>query len=387
MSLDLRPLLPRVQQLGHTIAAEENLISEELPALAAALDLAAKLPHDGIMTHIDEVGERWTGAIPSREPVNLIRPEPEQPDDVVVVAADGSQIYPDRHGLAEYALVNIGSICIEQDTNKPPSIKQDASIWFELPDRSELEFAYDDVTLINIQRDVAELGALAEWASIQTGSETLLMLDNSLLLWLSLRIDAKVSKSIDALLQEYMGHLDRIKQSGAALAGVIDRPRSANVTTLLSSLPNVGKQRDEVHRIEDRRLYANVLPPGYRTAVFRHPSPLNRDFRTAGHEIHFFYLHTNEKDQVLRVEVPIWVSESPQLLDLVHGGILHQCTATEGYPYALIRAHELAVVTQDDRKVFNEIILNELQKHGIDRRISAKSQSKTWTSSSRRHRL
>jgi len=121
--------------------------------------------------------------------------------------------------------------------------------------------------------------------------------------------------------------------------------------------------------------------------VFRHPSPLNNDFRTAGHEVFFFYLQTGSDEQIVRVEVPIWVGEDEVLLDLVHAGILQQCRTSEGFPYALIRAHEIAVVTHRERDALCDMIQQEIRGQGVEAMISVKSQTKRWTSSNRRHRL
>ncbi len=388
MSLDLRTLLPQVQQLGHAVAAENDRITRVLPKIVGAFESAAKMPTEDIKAHIQGIGNRWTGAIPTDEPIDLIHPAPDEPEIYNVVGADGSQIYPDRHEIARYALINIGSILIRHGTGEAPSTHLEGTLTFDVDPDDDLNL--ESAAIINGRRDVAEMEALTGWAESHRQEKTLLLLDNSLLLWLALRLGASSKKIIDQLLHEYLDHLERIRLTGAALAGFIDRPRSTNVLTLLDGLGVV--ERDDhgaslLQGIEDRKLFARVLTAGCRSALFRHPSPLNDNFRAAGHEVFFFYLHTGPNEQVARIEVPVWVATDKELLDLVHAAILQQCRTSEGFPYALIRAHELAVVTHRERGTLNDIIQQEIEGRGVESRISVKSRTKRWTSSNRQHRL
>lgn len=388
MSLDLRILFPQVQQLGHAVAAENDRISQIVPRILEAFEAAAKMPAEDIKTQIKGIGHRWTGAIPTDEPINFIHPAPSDPEIYNVVGADGSQIYPDRHEIARYALINIGSILIRHGSGEAPLIRQEGTLTTDVYPNDDLNI--ESAAIINGRRDVAEMEALASLGETHSQEKTLLLLDNSLLLWLALRLGASRKKVIDNLLHEYLSHLERIRLTGAALAGFIDRPRSTNVLTLLDGLGIVEGDKGGVslfEGVEDRRLFAHILPTGCRSAVFRHPSPLNNDFRTAGHEVFFFYLHTGPDEQIVRVEVPVWVKDDDVLLDLVHAGILQQCRTSEGFPYALIRAHELAVVTHRERDALNNMIQQEIEGRGVDARISVKSQTKRWTSANRRHRL
>ena len=390
MSLDLRIILPQVQQLGHAIATENNRISQYMPEILQAFESAARMPAEDIQTHITGIGNRWTGAIPTEEPLDLIHPTPNDSDAYNVVGADGSQIYPDRHEIARYALINVGSILIRHGSGEAPSTSQEATLIFAIDSAQDDLHDLESTATINGRRDVAEMAALSGWAETHSEDKTLLLLDNSLLLWLALRSGASSKKVTDRLLHEYLSHLERIRLTGAALAGFIDRPRSSSVITLLDGLELVEQDNNGTNLfqgVDDRRLFSRLLPAGCRSAVFRHPSSLNNDFQAAGHEVFFFYLHTGSNEQIVRVEVPVWVVEDDELLDLVHAGILQQCRTSEGFPYALIRAHELAVVTHHERQTLNDMIQQVIEQEGIEARISVKSRTKHWLSSTRRHRL
>src|SRR3990172_2187779 len=102
MSLDLQQVLPQVEHLGQEAARRAAEASVRLPRLAQSLLDAARL-----------------------EPSELAgRP-----------AADGSQVYPDRHAAAFFYMVNVGSIDLLQGSGRPPQIAT----------RSNLHFHEDDL--------------------------------------------------------------------------------------------------------------------------------------------------------------------------------------------------------------------------------------------------
>jgi hypothetical protein len=47
---------------------------------------------------------------------------------------------------------------------------------------------------------------------------------------------------------------------------------------------------------------------------------------------------------IARVEIPRWVAENPGMVALVHTLIYDQCMKGQGYPVALARAHEQALM-------------------------------------------
>jgi len=96
---------------------------------------------------------------------------------------------------------------------------------------------------------------------------------------------------------------------------------------------------------------------------------------------------TDARRTIARVEVPAWIAEDETRLGRVHAAILDQCPATGGFPYVLVRAHELAVITQQDRDQLEGMIQRRLLESNIAGQISQKATTKRWTRSRRRHRL
>jgi hypothetical protein len=345
-----------MQELGQALYERSLQVSAMIPKAVKALHFTAGLDHSDLQSRIKKAGNRWTGAIPTEETLNLTFPPPKAPQSLHVIGADGSQIYPDRHAAAFYYLINIGSIVVSHGSGKAPTIQQESRLFFELED------LYDEANhpvqnaYVNLRRDVAEMKTLAERAESLAGEQTLAILDNSLLLWMALQTGGSTSRETDRYLQEYLKLLDRLRSSKTGLAGFIDRPRSVSVLALihLAGLPDDQITQDTLRLtpfrgLTDRAIFTKLLPPGHRSALFISASPLNRDFRTAGHEVYFFYLNTDADGTVVRVEIPIWVAQDPELLNRVHAGILKDCQTTGGFPYTLVRAHELAVISAQER--------------------------------------
>jgi hypothetical protein len=241
---------------------------------------------------------------------------------------------------------------------------------------------------------VAEMVELARLAEGCRGEPSVALLDNGLILWIALQVQGQQRKAADGLLRDYLGGMSRVQQSGSALAGVIDRPRHANVLALLhlleTPLESIDPDRLQASPylgLTDRSLFSRLLGEGDRSAAFIYASPVNRDFKAAGHEVAFFYYRAPGADEPMRVEVPMWVAESAELMARVHAGLVEQGRTTGGFPYVLARAHELAVVSQQERQAVAGLFEHALLEHGIPPAISHKQSAKRWLGSRRRHRV
>jgi NurA-like 5'-3' nuclease len=76
---------------------------------------------------------------------------------------------------------------------------------------------------------------------------------------------------------------------------------------------------------------------------------------------------SSDHPAVARVEIPLWVMEVPDSIDLLHSVLLDQArqSGLHPYPYALIRAHETAVVKMDEHEALTGLIQNELLRRGV----------------------
>lgn len=389
MALELNKLTKEVNALGETVARRLGELAERLPGARAALNEIG-LADDALMAKVNRaLGLRWAGAIPTSEPVNATHQLPPPAERYNVIAADGSQIYPDRHGVALYYLVNTGSIVFRAGLAQAPSIDSRPEVFYTDEDLYEDDGRQTNKITIDSLRDRRELGELARLAAGEAArAPTVALLDNGLLLYFSLQSEDRAL--IDRVMSEYLDELDKLANTGAAVAGVVDRPRAASVVRLLhlNSLAPEDVREENLRRlgpfehITDAVLYEDCLPVGHRSALFMNASPNNQIYYVPrGHNIYFFYLNAGRpgKNALLRVEVPEWVAKDPERLDLVHSAVVEQSRVSDGFPYVLMRAHELAVVTQSERRSFDEMIMGSMMRKGLRPGISQKAQGKQWT--------
>lgn len=391
MALELNQLTEAVNALSANAA-------QRLAELDAALPLARQrlaeigVADEALRRKIEKAGKRWPGALPTAEAVDARFPLPPHPDRINVLAADGSQIYPDRHGVALYYLINIGSIAFRHGSGEAPRVASQPAVFFDDAHLYEEDGGQIPSVKIDAERDTRELGELARLAQLESDAPVLALLDNGLLLYITLQMPNQ--RMVDELLDGYLSELDQLREAGAVVAGVVDRPRAANVVRLLrlAELP-LEQINDEAlsdlgpfTHLTDGLVFG-LLAPGERSALFVNASPANQDnYRPRGHTIYFFYLNAGRpgKDALLRVEVPEWVAREPAKLDLVHAALVEQSRVTDGFPYVLMRAHELAVVTVSERREFEHMVIGGLIRRGLSPSVSQKAQGKAWTGSGKR---
>ncbi|MDX1436667.1 MAG: DNA double-strand break repair nuclease NurA, partial [Anaerolineales bacterium] len=176
-------------------------------------------------------------------------------------------------------------------------------------------------------------------------------------------------------LEAYQKVLAQLREKGVATAGYVDRPGANHVVSLLEvgmtpedQLAYVRAQTP-LRGAADRYLFAKLLPPGARSAVFGLQAK-SADTYQDELSLHFFYLNvgTERKAKIARVEIPAWVANDQQMLDPLHAVLVNQSkvVGSRAYPYILHRAHEAAVVTRLDREQVTQMIMLELRRRGLE---------------------
>jgi hypothetical protein len=386
MALELSKITQQVDALGESTWRRLEGQTARLPLVQATLNAMVADPAR-LQRQIAEARKwKWFGmAVPSHEPANKTFSLPELPARYNVVAADGSQIYPDRHGLALYYLVNVGSLVMRMGTGKPPEVSSVPQLYYEDQD---LYFEDEDFLItserVNAMRDAAEVAELARLARPeQAAAPSVTMIDGGLRLASNAREQSK--QFIEAMRQKYLGHLDDVKASGATLAGVIDRSSSFAVIKLLNLAtlePDEINQQtldtvDAFPGAIDVHLF-KYLKFGERSALFTTIVGANDIYSERGHQVYFFYLNAGQapSDPPLRVEVPEWVAQDSTKVDLLHASLVEQSRNTGGYPYAFTRAHEIARVTPSEQQAFEEMLVAALIKRGVAPTVSQKARGK-----------
>jgi hypothetical protein len=396
--LELSKLTSQVRAMGDALAARQRHHAD-LVALARRW-LVQYAGHGERLRH---PARAIRAAIPTGEPLNAAHPLPAIPERFTVIAADGSQIQPDRHGIALYYLINVGSLVYRHGSGQAPEAYSQPTLGYAETDVYENGMLVTG-NLLDLRRDLAEITRLADLCAAEpagpTGSgerpggdsRTVALVDGTLLLWV---LEERSAEWRRAQVTAYLDQLRRIRESGAAVAAFTSRPRRAEVMRLLH-LASVGGDKNRatqepnpLERLPDRAVFGALLPPGTRSAIFVSPSPVNHDYyHPAGHTVHFCYLNLageEERDPVIaRVEFPAWVVEDSDRLSLVHGAIVDQSRITGDYPYALIRADELAFISGPERATFEEMVTTSLLHAGVRSALSPKAYYKTLTRQGRR---
>ena len=381
MPLELSKIVDQIEDMGRELAGRARRQQKALPAARAVLRQFADKQGELCRVADSEAGRRWRCASPGDEPLDEAFPVPHMPEQVSLVATDGSQIYPDRHGLAFYYLINTGSVVFRHGSGHAPTVATAPRLCY-LED--QVYPAGNPVTsdLVSAERDLAEIQTLADLvlAEATAGEPCLGLADGSLLIWL--RRGAIPEGQQTRLLADYLSCLDRLRAQGLPLLGFVSRPQSAEVLALLylahlepgAVEPAGGLAETGYRGLTDRALFG-TLQPGERSALFARGTADNQDFRARGHAIYFFYLNTGS--DLARVEVPEWVVRRPEQLSLAHAAVYEQCRFNSGYPYVLTRADEQAVILGEEREALESMLMQAMAQQGLAwPELSRKAQQK-----------
>jgi len=323
---------------------------------------------------------------------------PPLPPEFCVLATDGSNIDVDRHKSTRCYLINIGSVTLRYGAQPEALLDSSPSLYFGdedlviAPDGAKGREQPVEGALLGIKRGVDECRELARLAAeLPKESLALALLDGSLILW---GLAGKVYPDfvIEVLLNKgFLRCLEEIRELNKdrrlALASYISFPRSTDVVNALriALCPHQiidtdrlckeceSRDCDKVDGVRDRELFASILAPGERSALFTSQSSIVEK-HYGGQWVYFFYIRVD--DEIARVEIPQWVARDENLLNLTHALVLDQCRRGQGYPVALSEAHEQAVVTGVDRETFWQLVESLMVDEHLPSPTSAKSFSK-----------
>ena len=332
----------------------------------------------------------WLTAIPTGDTMGAAYSAPPPPSlPFSVVAADGSNIPPDRHSPVRFYVLNIGRATLTYGPGAEARLEAITHLAYEKeelylnPGRENIPI---EGARLGIKMAVAELKALAE-AVREVRPPALALVDGSLILW-GLQSEERNVRA--ALLEEYLSALDKFRKVGIPLASYISYPGGQDVAnsirvSLCQSHPaqceNCVLPPEErelcqfLGTIRDRELFMGLLGPGQRSEIFESTSAILDQY--GGHRIQFFYLNTG--DEIVRLEAPQWVMRDGEKRSLIHGLVLDQCRRSGSYPSyppALQEAHEQAVISTGERRLVEEMVAQALAAQGIVYTRSAKDSSK-----------
>jgi hypothetical protein len=382
MSLDFQQVRQQIQKLAEGAPAREerrrNLLEEADRLLTRhAMDL------DYLREKVERAAAQdqyFRSAVPVSEALNDSFPLPDMPAEATLIAADGSQINPDRHLGIEYCLVNVGAIQMTLGQPNAPTPTIQSTLYY-----GEDLFSMQE-KIVALIRDTREREILADLAEGASGT-IVTFTDGPVELWgRQVALDKEEEQDEKKFFQRYQDALSKLYERKTITAGYVDRPRSDLLIRLLELAPDTRKTADArknrwLRGILDTEILKKIIRPGERSAIFGLLSPTSKKYRSI-FSLHFFYLNVSlieGKPMLARVEVPAWVAQDPAMVDVLHAILVQQCqiVPTKQYPYLLTRADETAVVSMDEKEQVDRMIAQEMYKRGVGfAEKSQKQQSK-----------
>jgi hypothetical protein len=368
MALNFQQVFEKIRQIGFGARARQEMQDalrlHALSLLKAWADKAADL--NAKLERARQADSSLRCAIPLDERLDASFPEPAHQKSATLLAADGSQIAPDRHAAILFSLVNVGAIVMQTGSDQAPEIYTDSHLLFD--DEIFTETGMLSEEAIEQQRDIAERRKLLELAP-DYPAPVVALTDGPVELW-----GAKGAEVEDYRknLELHKTILSQLQAKGVTVAGYVDKPSADLVIRLLEIATFTDGKMNDIRRqhplrgVTDRWLYS-FLPGGHRSAVFGLQSG-SRLHYTGDLALHFFYLNVGETKHpwLVRVEIPRWVANDTDKLDLLHKALLEQCKimGAKPYPYILHRAHEIAVVKFEEKKQVEQMLELELRAAG-----------------------
>ncbi len=375
MALDFQQVYAKIKEIGRGVQQRQKTLEARRAKARATLTVQADALETlrATVERIKAVDPGIRCALPFRENLDTHLPAPALPPSATLIAADGSQITPDRHAQIQYGLVNVGAIVFQLNSGNTPVLYTDSQLLFddELYTANGMPLTDE---LVALQRDLQERAKLEELAKLYP-APVITFTDGPIELWGAK--DGDSASAFDESLKKYLSVLSRLQERGVTTAGYVEKPAADLVVRLLElaeALPEEYERLREYHPLRgvtDRWLFGEkddpLLKPGERSAVFAIQSKAEKYYRGVL-ALHFFYLNAGTEGDPwpVRVEIPRWVAEDPAMLGMLHAVLVAQCgiLGVRPYPYLLLRAHETAVVTHDERKQVELLLLREIRERG-----------------------
>ena len=375
MPIDYQQIYEKIQEIGKGARERKKTLEERRTKARELLD-AYTSELDRLRSKVDAakaVDQNIRCALPLDEELASSYPPPDSDIQATLIAADGSQINPDRHAAIQFSLVNVGAITMRLNSGEAPKIDTESELLFG-DDLLPNGFLLSD-GMVALKRDVAERSKLDELSKGIKG-QVVTFTDGPVELWGAKGED---TKSYLEYVEKYKGVLSRLQDRGVITAGYVDKPSADLVIRLLEIMMADNDQMQKLREfhplrgVSDRWLYGEkenpLLPAGHRSAVLKIQSSSEKNY-TGGLSVHFFYLNVGTEGHPwpVRVEVPRWVVDDKEKLDLLHGVLVDQCRmmGSRPYPYLLHRAHETAVVKNEEKQQIEQLLTMELRNQNED---------------------
>lgn len=378
MPINYQEIYAQIKQVGLG-AKERRKKKEEAQERASKLLETYSSELDALRSKVDSAKAADANircAVPLEEPLASHYPTADSVLQATLIAADGSQSIADRHSPVQFCVINVGAIIMKPNSGETPSVEVDSELFFG--DAIEENGLTTDGG-VALRRDLAERSVIEKMSKGLKGS-VVSFTDGTLEIFRTRDVDTP-SMYRDTV-DKYISVLSRLQGRGIISAGYIDKPSSSLVVKLLELTQITIPEEMEKLRsapplkyVTDRWLFGynnklfQLLPPGHRSAVFKIQSSAEKSYKGVL-ELHFFYLNVGTEGHPwpVRVEIPRWVVDDRKQLDLLHAVLVEQCRVmgSKPYPYLLHRAHETAVVKNEEKYQIEQMLQQELRRNNED---------------------
>lgn len=370
-------MLDRFKLVTQIANCRQNIVARQDDQLALALNAWQEVIADqNFITYLLQTKSPHSVPIWQGE-LGEFRQFEHQKIDYLVVASDGSQIYPDRHMGTNYYLINTGVITIDYHHQVSSSVNMTTNPYFftdagqlnsgivDFIDskRHELEINNGFRAIMQAKQD---LGGLAQDLFFY-------LADGSLIAW---HLFGKNDELCERFLPVYMSQLQDFYQHQIPFIGYISLPNSTDIINLLRlklSENSHDNSCDKLDGLVDIDLLNIVLPPYQFTTWFKSQVSAVLTYPT---HLRPYFAYFNTGNEVARIEVPAWLVADECLLALCMQMVVDQVKKGYGYPVALAEAHQLAAIKTPDRDFFyqtiNQIIKQKPHAGNISRKLRQK---------------
>jgi hypothetical protein len=368
MPINYQEVYSQIQTIG---AGAKESRKKKADAQAQARDLLADFDSklDVLRAKVDSakaIDPNVRCAYPLTESLASSHPKPDPVIQATLIAADGSQIVPNRHAALQYYVINVGAIAMQIGSGLTPGVETDT----ELRLLDEFDDTFFSESQIALQRDVAERKKLLAMSKKYSGT-ILALTEGQLELWGS--IDNENAREFEKNLQDYLRVLEELRQKQIIAGGYVDKPGANWVVKLLEvaatphdELKNIRKNHP-LAGVTDLWLFSQILEEHERSAIFALQARSAEKY-TGALAIHFFYINVGDRKhpKIARVDAPLWVVENPDMLNALHSVLIEQSKimGKSPFPYLLHRAHEIAVVSQHEKEEIDRLLSKEILSSG-----------------------
>ena len=169
------------------------------------------------------------------------------------------------------------------------------------------------------------------------GENKVLLMDESMNYIYTIKWSRDKRMRLVSMMKEFF---DRLISRGVVPLGVF----YTRARDIARTLEYAGYDVDDAY-IQDKHLFSHVLETGERSPIFKVINPVLLE---ANLDISCFYLKLGPGN-VIRIEFPSKILSDKAVIEAIHKAVLLQSILGGGYPYAMTRAHEMSVLSVNDR--------------------------------------